>query len=83
MSVRKTPTEFIQKLFLFACCKSLLSEQYYLKNLTNKRTSNRIVDKTFKEIDSFPKLLIIFEIFKLVIRSSHSNWIFQFFFKVS
>ena len=67
--VRKTlvsteSNQSLQKLFSFAWCKPLLSQQYHFKSLTNECAFNGIVDKTFKEIDSFSKLIIIFEIFK-------------------
>ena len=35
-----------------------------LQNLTNERTINLTVDNTFEEIDSFSKLITIFEIFR-------------------
>ena len=65
---------------LFAWCKPLLSQfinniaefcvwiffQLHVPNLTNDYTmiSNRIIDKTFEEIDSFSKLIITLKIFK-------------------
>ena len=39
----------------------LLYQQSCLLNLKNKRTINRIVGKTFEEIDSFSELIFIFK----------------------
>ena len=54
--MRKTLTEFMYKLFQFARCKPLLSQQYYFKTLTNELTNNRIVDKTFEKSINFQNL---------------------------
>ena len=42
--------------------------------MTTERTISRIVDKTFKEIDLFSKLIIVFEAFK------QEKFKFRFFF---
>ena len=44
--------------------KLLLPEQYYIQNLTNERTLNRIVNNMLVEIDSFSKLIFIYKNFK-------------------
>ena len=63
--MRKTLTESrLQKLVYLHDAKSLLSQQYFFKPMTNVRTVDRIVNNAFEEIDAFSKLIIIFEIFK-------------------
>ena len=41
------------EIVLISMMQTTLSQQYYFKNLINDSTIDRIVDKTFEEIDSF------------------------------
>ena len=49
--------------------------------MANERTIDRIVNNTFKEIDAFSKLIIIFEILNKKNRASHAKYNFRFFFQ--
>ena len=49
--------------------------------MTNERTIDRIINNTFEEIDSFSRLIIIFEIFNKKNRTRHAKYDFQFFSK--
>ena len=51
-----------------------------IQNLSNKSTMNRIVNEMFKEINSFSKLIFIFEISNKKNRASRAKFIFRFFF---
>ena len=58
------------EIVLNACSKPLLSQQYYFKPLANKRTNNKIVDKTFEEIELhgfFSKFLVILDILNRIL----------------
>lgn len=44
-----------------------LSQQYNVKPLTNERTSNKIVDKTFEEIEARIKFIVILDILNKII----------------
>ena len=47
--------------------------------MTNELAIDRIINNTFEEIDSFSRLIIIFEILNKKNRTRHAKYDFQFF----
>ena len=71
----------MQKLFEFAWYKQLLSKRYNFTNLTNERTINTFVDKTFK----IWRYWFVFKInnclWKKENKRSHAKFDYRFFFQ--